>query len=94
MTRRLKQVIITRICLDFYEDDMLPWVMSSIHIQRLFTVQVEGNPFYSPQLVESLLFALCQDPDCSRLRLSTLCTGVKINYYYSWNRRSHSLPLL
>jgi hypothetical protein len=24
-----------RIWLDFYEDDMSPWVLSSIHIQRL-----------------------------------------------------------
>ncbi len=32
---RLRQVIITRIWLDFYEDDRLPWVLSSIHIQRI-----------------------------------------------------------
>jgi hypothetical protein len=31
---RLRQVIIVRIWLDFYEDDMLPWVLASIHIQR------------------------------------------------------------
>jgi hypothetical protein len=31
---RLRQVIIIRIWLDFYEDDMSRWVLSSIHIQR------------------------------------------------------------
>ncbi len=31
---RLRQVLMIRIWLDFYEDDMLPWVLSSIHIQR------------------------------------------------------------
>jgi hypothetical protein len=30
---RLRQVIIVRIWLDFYEDNMLPCVLSSIHIQ-------------------------------------------------------------
>ncbi len=29
------RVLIIRIWLDFYEDDMSPWVLSSIHIQRL-----------------------------------------------------------
>ncbi len=33
---RLRPVIIIRIWLDFYEDDMLPWVLASIHIQRLY----------------------------------------------------------
>jgi hypothetical protein len=32
---RLNQVFIIRIWLDFYEDDMSPWVLSSIHIQRV-----------------------------------------------------------
>jgi hypothetical protein len=32
---RLRQVTLIRIWLDFYEDDMSPWVLSSIHIQRL-----------------------------------------------------------
>jgi hypothetical protein len=31
---RLRQVLMIRIWLDFYEDDMSPWVLSSIHIQR------------------------------------------------------------
>jgi hypothetical protein len=31
---RPRKVIIVRIWLDFYDDDMLPWVLSSIHIQR------------------------------------------------------------
>jgi hypothetical protein len=32
---RLRQVLMIRIWLHFYEDDMSPWVLSSIHIQRL-----------------------------------------------------------
>ncbi len=32
---RLRQVIIKRIWPDFYEDDLSPWVLSSIHIQRI-----------------------------------------------------------
>jgi hypothetical protein len=31
---RLTQVLMICIWLDFYKDDMLPWVLSSIHIQR------------------------------------------------------------
>ncbi len=33
----LRHVLIIRIWLDFYEDDMSPWVLASIHIQRLYT---------------------------------------------------------
>ncbi len=33
----LRQVHILRIWLDFYEDDMSPWVLSCIHIQRSYT---------------------------------------------------------
>jgi hypothetical protein len=46
---RLRQVIIIRIWLDFYEDDRLPWVRSSIHIQcfkwnpAMFTLLLDLN---------------------------------------------------
>jgi hypothetical protein len=33
-----------RIWLDFYEDDMSPWVLSSIHIQRLQHLQIILSP--------------------------------------------------
>jgi hypothetical protein len=31
---RMRQVLNIHIWLDFYEDDMSPWVLSSIHIQQ------------------------------------------------------------
>ncbi len=40
---RLRQVIFVRIWLDFYEDDMSPWVLSSIRFQRGVPLKFKNN---------------------------------------------------